>query len=298
MVVTDRVLHILFLLRRYKYLSSALIRQYCVPHDRDGAITRDVLRKMLRAGLCVRARAETVDPLANSTAPVYLPTVAGCAVLATMRQDMTLQLDADPPRLWQQYSHFVAVSAFLLQLQSAVGRTDREMQVILEHDLIPDAEQPGRTRKLFTVVQDGGKKIVCNPDGLISLRKGGVAVSYYLELERGTNTPGRAAAMKAPGFALLHDKQLFRKHIPDATRMAVLAVCPNPAWRDALCQEAKKHAGSDLWRFVAATEVTPESIVGGAILHACDGTARPLFPAPPAAPMPEPSGESRKEAMA
>jgi hypothetical protein len=304
MVVTDRVLHILLLLRTCKYLSSALIRQYCVPTDRDGAVTREVLRKMLRAGLCARSKAETVDPLANSTAPVYLPTVAGSAVLATMKRDMALQLDCDPPRTWQHYSHYVAVSQFLLMLRAAVEPSPATLgSLILEHDLIADREQPDRTRRLFTVVQDDGKrKIVCNPDALFSLQLGKFSVSYYLEFERGTNTPGRAAAMKAPGFALLQETQGYRKHLPDASRMAVLAVCPNAAWRDAMRDEMQKHSGKELWRFLARDEVTPENLLTGKLLHACDGQVRALFAGPPAAtpfapPMPEPREESRKEAM-
>jgi hypothetical protein len=308
-VVTERVLLILELLRLFKFLTAALIREWCVPTDKDGRITREILAKMLSAGYVKRYKAEVVDPLANSTAPVYVPTVTGCCVLATMRKRMDLLLDCEPPAAWQHLSHYAGVSGFLQRLRASLAKCPdaRLAALTLEHDLLPGGEsenEPDRKYKLYTVVREEKRKgteetkrIVCVPDAMIGVEVGTTRALYYLELERGTDTPSRVAAKKAPGYFGLNETKLFRRHMA-AKRMRVIAACPNAAWRNALAAEMRQKPGSELWLFLALDEFKEaKDPVQEPLLYTCDGKeAIPLVKkAPEPAPADSPMGEVRQE---
>lgn len=283
MNVTPRVLEILRLLRRFKYLTRELIQKWCVPHDKDGSITREIIRKMTAAGLAKRFRAQVVDPLANSTAPVIVPTQAGCSVLATMMNDMSLLLDHDPPPAWQSFSHFVSVSEFLLVLSAAISKSHIATlpAMYLEHDVISNDTDPSKRYRLYSVVQEQPKKIVSVPDALIGIQISEFLTALYLELERGSDSPARVAAKKSQGYVKLSDSGKFKNHLPSADKMRVLAVCPNAAFRDALRKEMRAKPGKDLWRFVAKPDVSVDSIVHSPILYPCEGEPMPLVkPAP------------------
>ena len=72
-------------------------------------------------------------------------------------------------------------------------------------------------------------KIACVPDTAFTLRAGSVANAYYVELERGTTPPSRAAAKKSPGYTGLADGMLHLRHLPDAPReFSVLVLAPHP----------------------------------------------------------------------
>lgn len=290
MTVTPRVLTILHALRRYKFLSTSQIRRWCVPNDKDGSITRDVLRKIAAAGLARRLKAEVHNPLTTSSVPVWTPTEAGCCVLATHTGDTSLLLDAIPnTQAWHMLAHYVAVSELMhkIEVSFARHRTSKLGSLYFEHDVISDAREPDKRFRLYTLVcDDHGKRTVCVPDFAFEVIVGKYRRVYYGELERGTDTPKRVAAKKSPGYAAMQDH--FKSHFPDAQDWRVLFVWPNAGLRDA-ARRAVDPAKSEMWLFAALPDITEEFLHAPVIYTAADGPRPFIKPQPPpgAAPAPE-----------
>lgn len=291
MTITERVLDILLLLRTVKYATTSVIREWCVPNDRDGSVTREIMRKMIAAGFVRRYKAQIVDPLASSTAPVFVPTQSGCSVLATTRKDMSLLLDYEPLPTWQQFPHYVEVGKFCLTFRASLVKSNVATLagMFLEHDVINrDEADPAKRFKTYTIVKEGteGRRIVCVPDALFGIQVGKFLTSYYLELERGTDSPARIAAKKSPGYAGLAETGKFKDHLPSG-KMRVIAVCPNAAFRMSLQKEMRNKPGKDLWRFVSREDLRVDSILHAPILYTCEGEAIPLVRTPVGTPMAE-----------
>jgi hypothetical protein len=308
MVITELVLQILAALRRYKFLNRRLIQDLFFPRDKDGSVTRDALRKLRDRGLVKTVRAEGGVPDSTSTAPVYVPTEAGCCVLARHRGDMNLLLDCQPnTRAWVNFTHYTYVSRLFITHDAALQSQDyvRVPRLYFEHDILnPDETDPRKKFKLYTVVKEemrgeNAHKIVCVPDAATEVRVGKFCRAYYWELERGTDTPRRTAAKKAPGYAGLCHSRQWRTHFPDAQDMRVVAVCPNVSWRDALRAAMKDKPGAELWLFVANEDLTPDSFLHAPIFYGClEGPrpfVRPPSPAPVAVPVAEAAEEWREE---
>jgi len=294
MNITPRVLDILRELRRYKFLTTAQIRRWCVPHDKDGSITREVLRKMQAAGLARRFRAEVTNPMMTSSSPVWTPTEAGCCLLATKTGDASLILDALPNTSnWTQFCHYVAVSelvhtidrAFAAQTYATLGA------VYFEHDVISDAKEPEKKFRLYTVVsQNEAKRTVCVPDFAFEVIVNQYRRVYFGELERGTDTPKRVAAKKAPGYSGMQNH--FRKHFPEAQDWRVLFVWPNAGMRDA-GRRAVDPAKSEMWLFAALPDIT-ETFLHEPVTYTAQEGPKP-FIKPPATPALSPVPHKRAE---
>ena len=269
---TPRMEGILRELRKYKFLATAQIRKRCVSNDRDGSITREVLRKLSDAGLARRFRAEVTNPGMTSSAPVWTPTEAGCCLLATKTGDASLILDTIPNTSnWAQFAHYVAVSelvymidkAFLLQSYASLG------VVYFEHDGISDSKEPEKRFRLYTIVsQNESKRIVCVPDFAFEVIVNQYRRVYYGELERGTDTPKRVWAKKSPGYSGMQNH--FRKHFPDAQDWRVLFIWPNAGMRDA-ARRAADPAKSEMWLFAALPDITESFLHQPVIYTALDG---------------------------
>ena len=118
------------------------------------------------------------------------------------------------------------------------------------------------------------------------------------------------AASKTPGYAAMAERRLHRRHFPQTTLDAftVLMVAPSERRRDALRKAIATKPGAALWRFVAASDLTPERFLLDPIFHPCDGEPVPLIkpgrrrrwrheavppPVPPAVPSPRPPRHTR-----
>lgn len=294
MTITDRVLLILRLLRRYKFVTTAQIRAWCVPNDKDGSITREVMRKMRDAGLARRVKAEVHDPLATSSVPIWLPTEAGCCVLATKTGDVRCLLDCEPnTSSWTQFAHYCCVSdvmhiidtAFAAQHYAALG------SLYFEHDILhPEEQDPAKRFKTYTLIREerhGEKvtKIVCVPDAAFEVALGKFRRAYYVELERGMDTPRRVAAKKSPGYAGLQETQKFRLHFPQAQDFRVLSIWPHAGLRGSARRAHADKPGADLWLFAAVGEIAAETFLHSDIIYGSkeDGP-RPFIKPPPGTP--------------
>lgn len=289
LTITDRIIDILRGLRRYKFLTTAQLRRWYVPSDKDGAVTRDVLRKLRAAGLAHRLKAEVHDPLVTSSVPVWIPTEAGCCVAASRTGDTSLLLDCAPnTNAWTQFAHYCCVSEVMHTIELAVAAQShvRLGAVYFEHDMINASESDPKKRfKTYTVVQErDGKKIVCVPDASFEIIAPARRRAYYVELDRGTEgSPQRVAAKKIPGYAGLAQSGKFRLHFPQAQDMRVLAVCtPGHGWRDALRKAVAGKPGSDMWLFASMQDITPASFLAAPIIYRTDDGPRPFVRTAPA----------------
>jgi hypothetical protein len=297
MTTTDRDIDVLELLDRCGFLVTSQIRALYFPSDKDGSVCRDRLRKLEAAGLIARRRAEVANPLTSNTMPVWTVTERGLCRLALAR-DNTRVLNHKPPctRSWQNFAHYVCVSDVMLKLFAAVGAQARVAlgEHFFEHTVVnADAEEPARRYKLYTQLSEQPRKVVCAPDAAFELQVGPYRRAYYLELERGTDTPARVAAKKTPGYQGLYDTKKFRLHFPAAQDFRVLAVAPTSSWRDSLRRALRDKPAADLWLFAALPDLTPEKLLHGEFVYSTAEGPRPLVrpEASPAAVVTDGEGE-------
>lgn len=280
MNITPRIIAILMELRMYKFLTTAQLRNRCVPNDKDGSITREVLRKMLAAGLARRFRAEVNNPLVTPSMPIWTPTEAGCCLLATKTGDASLILDALPgTNNWMQFAHYVAVSELIHTIAKAFeGQSFAKMgAVYFEHDVISDAKEPENKYRLYTVIsQHESKRTVCIPDVAVECIVNQYRRAYFFELERGTDTPKRVAAKKSPGYAGMNSH--FRKIFPDAQDWRVLFIWPNAGLRDA-ARRAVDPAKSEMWLFAALPDIT-QTFLHEPVIYTANEGPRPFIKPP------------------
>ena len=272
MNITPRSIEVLHVLRKYKFLTTAQVRRWCVPNDKDGSITREVLRKLQGAGLARRFRAEVTNPGMTSSAPVWTPTEAGCCLLATKTGDASLILDCIPNTSnLAQFAHYVAVSELVYTIDKAFAQqsNSRLGAVYFEHDGISDSKDPEKRFRLYTIVsQYESKRIVCVPDFAFEVIVNQYRRVYYGELERGTDTPKRVWAKKSPGYSGMQNH--FRKHFPEAQDWRVLFIWPNAGMRDA-ARRAADPAKSETWLFAALPDITESFLHQPVIYTALDG---------------------------
>lgn len=282
---TSTLLSVLKLARTAKYVNRKIVQDEFFPRDADGSVTRDFLRKAAAAGYL--RRADATDEYRVQNAPVYLPTEAGCCLLATHTGDMRWLLDCAPSvRSPQDFPHHLGVTRLLIQLQKAFAaqRYATCVRLVTEHDVLnPDAPAAQRI-KLYTEVGSSrqGGKIVCIPDCGFLVEVGSYARAYYVEFETGSDgSPSRVAARKAPGYAGLHQTQKFKLHFPQAQDLRVLAVCPNAGWKAALATALRDKPGGELWLCAAREDVTPLTFLHGEIAATPTGEKKPLVKPPP-----------------
>lgn len=303
MVVTDRDLELLKSLRRYRFLTTALLRDLCITSDDDGRVTRDRLRKLRHEGLVHKLQAEVVNPLTTPCVPVYIPTEKGCCLLASRTGDVRFLLGAQSStRAWQNLAHYVEVSRLHIAIDRAF-QAQRRVQMgdlYFEHDVLnPAANDPAEKYRLYTVITESPRRIFCVPDSAFEIVVGQHRKAYYVELERGTDTPGRVAAKKTPGYAGLQATKKYLQHFPQAVGFAVLVFAPNAGWRDALREAARQHAGHELWRFASSTEVKADTFLSAPIFYTCTEGPFPLIAgAPSLLPASPPGGSPAAERQA
>lgn len=295
MTITARILAILMILWRYKFVTTAQIRRWAVSTDKDGSVTREVLRKILAAGLAKRFKAEVHNPLVTSSVPIWTPTEAGCCLLATKTGDPSYILDAMPnTNAWTMFAHYAEVSELIHSIEASFEReADATIGALyFEHDVISDQKEPENRFRLYTVIRpDKEKRIVCVPDAAFEVTFGQYRRAYYIELERGTDTPKRVAAKKSPGYAGM--QQHFRKHFPGAQDWRVLFVWPNAGLRDA-ARRAVDPAKSEMWLFAAFPDIT-EGFLHEPVIYTAQDGPRPFVKAPAPAPAQEQQTEPAKE---
>lgn len=280
MQLTDRDISVLELLLTFGYLITSQIRSVLFPNDKDGSVTRERLRKLEAAGLVHRRRAEVANPLTSNTIPVWIITEKGICLLSLRKNDATI-LNQRPPctRSWQNFTHYVAVADLLLKAKQSIAAQTRVQlgDMFFEHTLVNAAADDAAHRyKLYTVLAETPKRLICAPDASFELKVAAYRRPYYIELERGTDTPARVAAKKTPGYHGLFVSKQFKRHYPDANDFRVLCVAPTSSWRDSLRKAVRDKPGADLWLFMALDEIKPDTFLHGNIAYTCTEGPRPF----------------------
>lgn len=271
--LTDRDLLLLKQLRHHKFLDVGQLTDLVAPGSDNTRIIRERMNRLSAAGLVKKANQKLVNQDQTALKRVYVPTINGCIELARRLGDPALLLDCDPPtKQWMFFDHYLEVSdvhialdrAFAVQSLVAMGAH------YLEHDQIAPQQ------KLFTVVDDA-KRTVCIPDFAFEMHAGPYRRAYYVELERGTDSPNRVAAKKTPGYAGLFDSKRFKNHFSQAMDFRVLCVAPNAEWRDRLHESVKGHKGDQLWLFIAKNDVrADERTLFDSVIYTCTEGPRPF----------------------
>jgi hypothetical protein len=286
MTLTPRQLDVLRLLRRYFYLRTSQIRDRVIPHDGDGTMTRGVLRKLQAAELIRRYQPKMIDPLSGSTAPIFVLTIKGSAVLATETSDCSNLLIVQPNFSdWLSLNHYCALGGIHMAIDDALAaQTSAKMTALyFEHEVVqPDADDPAKRFHLYTVTCPAPRVVVC-PDTAFEIEFSGHRRAWYVEREMGSDTPARVAAKKFKGYAGLAATGFYRRHFPEARDFRVLAFCPNANWRDALRREMKQKEGAELWLFCSSLDVTASSFLSQEILFTADKGPFAFLPRTPAA---------------
>lgn len=288
MQLTQRQTAILRALRRYWYLRTAQIRDLIVPADSDGSITRNVMRTLLQLGYVRRHEPCLIEPGKFRAPPIYVLTIKGSNALAVATGDCAQILGVEPSfRDWMSLHHYCALSEFHMTLDAAIQAQVHVKMTGLqfEHEIINPRAAGAERFKLHTAV---GAGLFCCPDSAFETEVLGWRRAWYVEREMGSDTPGRVAAKKSKGYAAMavpaQPGPLYHRHFPQAKDFRVLAVCPNPDWRDALRREMTNKPGAALWVFLSITDATPQSILHGQIVYKTDKGPFPMVRSPGAAP--------------
>lgn len=283
MTLTPRQIEILKALRRYFYLRTAQIRDLVIPADKDGSITRECLRGLLRHEFVRRHEPRILEQGKTTAPPIYILTLAGSCALATQSGDCGFLLTIEPTfRDWLSLHHFCALSSLHMTIDAAIAAQTyvKQHALYFEHEVMADSEDPAKKYKLYVRLSNGAIK--CCPDSAFEVEIATYRRAYYVEREMGSDTPGRAAGKKHKGFAELARTKSFQRHFPQARDFRVLAVCPHAGWRDAMRREMKGKAGQEFWLFCSVTDVTPDTFLHEPIFYTTDKGPLPFVPAPAA----------------
>jgi hypothetical protein len=281
MELQDRDLRILSFIGEHYTVTAEQVRRRVSTDNADTTVIRRRLRRLSEEGYLGIARAEAITPMNGVHAQVYYPTQKGILELARLTGVMTWILTPTKPPYVQHLAHFVALTDLRILIKEAVSRQSLCSlgRYFNQFDTTnPDAEDPADRYTLYTELQTQPRKVACVPDAAFELRSGTRAKAYYVELERGTTPPAKAAAKKSPGYSGLSQRHLHLAHFPDAHEgFSVLVLAPHPGWRDHLRREFTRKQSPELYKFAAMTDVNADSLLFGTIWHPCTGEPQPLL---------------------
>lgn len=277
-MITGRDFLILHSLTRYYILNRVQIQRLVFPSDTAGCITRRRLQVLVDAHL-VNRQSVLIAHDNSSAAPVYFPSRTGCELLAERLGDEWILLTPSQAPIPHHTLHWLAVSDTHMALDAAVCDDMRIEGWINEWDVVnKDESAPEKRFRLYTLIREN-PRLVCAPDAAFLLWARGHSKVFYLEQDRGTSGVQQVANSKTAGYVAMAERNLHRKHFPNATveDFSVLMVAPSPRRRDALCQAIKNKPGAEHWRFVAAGDLTPKRLLYEPIYVTCAGEAKPLL---------------------
>lgn len=283
-MITDRDVAVLVALFRYYILSRIQLQVLCFPGDQSGRVARRRLLHLLELGLIARAVPQLVYPHQPQPAPAYYSTKKGLELLAEQFDDPNYLLGTTQSPQPNYLLHWLAVSDTHLKLDLALERQSlvRCPRWINEWDVAnPQERDPERRYRLFVLLQQQPRQ-VCAPDAGFLLEANGHRKAYYLEQDRNTSGVRQIAASKTPGYAQLAAQNLQKRHFPDETvgEPQVLMIAPSASRRDALRKAIQEKPGANLWRFAAATDVTPETFLTEKVFYPCVGEPTSLLKIP------------------
>jgi len=288
MNLTDRDICILSKVVKYYVLSRPQIQHLCFPSDKTGRVTRRRLQALVSSGLLSRHRAQVVYPNSAPAGSVYFPSEKGIALLAEYTGDDSILLTPTQQPIPHHVAHWLAVSDTHIKLNAAIAAQDRVVlrDFINEWDTVnKDETEPQKRFRLHTLLTES-PKLVCAPDAAFMLtvpikrEQSTVTFSkvFYLEEDRATSGVKQLAARKCKGYAALAEARLHVTHFPETNveTFTVLCIAPNARRRESLRKAFGDKVGSELWRFAAGDELSPESFLHEPIWFPVSGDPVPL----------------------
>ena len=283
-MITERDIQILLALFHYYLLSRAQIQRLLFRNDTDGRITRRRLQLLVDLHLINRTQMQVCRHAAGAPAPVYYLSRKGCEVLAEYLNSERYLLGCTETPLPHHILHWLSISDRHITVDESLGNQD-EVQLLEwnnEWDIVnKDEAAPEKHYRLYTLIRQV-PRLVCAPDAGFLLQRNDTRKVFYLEEDQNTSGVYQVANQKTPGYAAMVEKQLHRRHFPTTTvdSFDIVVVAPNERRRDALRKAVSKKPGAELWRFVAAPELTAETFLHGKIFYPCDGDPGSLLQPP------------------
>jgi len=291
MIVTPRDISVLLAHARYFILDRRHVQKLCFPKDPDGRVARRRLAALAAAGLIRRHMTLVASSFDAVPAPVYLLATQGCQYLADKLGDAAfLHKPVHLPHA-MHLVHAMAVADLHIIFDAAIAA---QTGIVLEAwyneaDVVNAGESDPAGHYRLRTKFPGDPEIVCSPDAGFLLNCEGQRVAFYLELERGDGHRGtgsrQLAERKCPGYAEVARHQVHLNHFPDTDidGFCVLLVAPHDRRRDAIRRAFQKKDPTafrtDLWRFAARPDITPDTFLHGEIFCRCDdGQAERLLP--------------------
>jgi hypothetical protein len=166
------------------------------------------------------------------------------------------------------------VSETHITIDAAIGRQDAVKLDgwLSEWDACnPEESAPEKRYRLYTLIRES-PRLAAAPDAAFLLSTQGHSKVLSLEQDRNTSGVRQIAASKTPGYVALAELKMHRRHFPGTTldSFTVLVVAPNERRRDALRNAIAGKPGANLWKFVSATDLKPETFLHGEICFSCD----------------------------
>jgi hypothetical protein len=281
MFVNDRDHHVLLSLARYGFLTRRHVQQQFFPQSAEGREARRCLARLGEKGLIRQHSALVASARDRVPAPVYLLTAKGREHLAEETGDgsfLCKPIELPPPL---QMVHAMAVVEFHIMFDAAItAQTDVVLEAWHNEGDVINADELDQAKhfRLHTKLSHT-PRISCSPDAAFLLNHEGRRAAFYLELERGDGNGGtgsrQLAERKCPGYTGLAWREIYRDHFPAAgiNGFHVLLVAPHGRRRDAIRRAfAQKDATvfrTDLWRFAAHTDITPDTVLTKEIWYPC-----------------------------
>ena len=288
MFVNNRDILVLLAFARYGFLSRRQVQHLLFQHA-DDRIVRRCLARLVEKGLIRRHSALGASVRDGGLAPLYVLTAAGREYLAEETGDDSYLYK--PIELPLQLAHAMAVVEFHITFDAAIAaQTDvvleawhNEGDVINGNDL-----DPAKHYRLHTKLSDK-PRVSCSPDAAFLLNCEGRRSACYVEWERGDGHGGTGAKWlaerKCPGYAGLAERQIYLNHFRAAEidGFHVLLVAPTGQRRDAIRRAFQQKDAAvfrtDLWRFAAHTDITPDTLLTKEIWYPCGSGAAEMLPA-------------------
>lgn len=280
-MIQERDIAILLALVRYYVLNTAQIKALVFPNLRDGRVARRRLQALADAHLLNRQNVQVCSAMNQSPPLVYYPSRGGCEFLARHFDDDKYLMTPTRTPIAHHVQHWLAVSDTHISFDAAVAKQDdvRIEGWLNEWDVANKQEADfAKHFRLYTLIRQT-PKLVCVPDAAFLLSKDGHKKVHYIEQDRATSGGEQVAAQKFPGYAAMDEGRLHTRHFPESTMpsFSVLLIAPTTSRRDLLRKAMKGKPSADRWRFVAAADLRPETLLTAPIFYPCEGEPRPLI---------------------
>lgn len=270
-MMTERDILVILALARYFVLNRQQIQKLVFPQDDNGRVTRRRLQSLVSEKFINRQTLQFCHP-SQSPAPVYFPARKGVELLAEHYGDETFLATPTQSPVPHHTFHWLAVSDTHIAIDEAVKRQSVVTMGgwINEWDIVnKDESSPEKRFRLYTLLRES-PRLVCAPDSAFLLAVAGHSKTFYLEQDRATSGVTQIAASKTPGYAMLAQTNLHRRHFQStADSFSVLMVTPSERRRDALRKAIKDKPGAELWRFAHVADLIPDKVLFEPVWFSC-----------------------------